>query len=132
MPLMKSKPLLVAATVLGCILVSTLAGVVWGQMIISTNSALGFVAWVLGFLCGYAAVILSRGHRGPVLQTAGVVATVWGVLVANYIPFFHHYKIEVGKKFGAMAVGAFWLLSKPVLDVYVESLPAILWTAGCG
>jgi hypothetical protein len=112
---------------LGAVLAAGLAGGLWAVLVIITTHPLGFGAWAIGLVAGFAVLVLARGSRGIVLQFFAALATVFGVFVGRYATFVHVLSEQLEKNYGSAAAEQVTPLSLETLEQFLLSLPD--WTA---
>lgn len=93
---------------------------IWVVIGILTNTEIGYVAIVLGFLAGRGARLGTGGLGGVSIQLMSAVVAVFGIVLAKYM-LVSHFEGTMGANY-AMAVGPTYLIS-PV--VFAELLPSV-------
>lgn len=68
----------------GGIIGALIGGAIWAAIVVLTDYEVGFMAWGLGLLCGWATVLASGRRKGLPLQIAAGVASVVGLVLARY------------------------------------------------
>jgi hypothetical protein len=84
----------------GALAAALVGGIVWGYVIIKTDYEVGFLAWGLGFVSGYAVLTLARGRRSVELQVIASVGAVLGIVIGKYVAYVHFFQDYVGATFG--------------------------------
>ena len=74
---------------IGALVGALLGSAIWAVVGIVTNSELGLVAIVVGFLAGGGALVGSGMKRGISFQVVGVAMAVIGILVGKYLLYYH-------------------------------------------
>lgn len=82
--------------VVGGLLAALAGGIIWGLVVIESGYELGFAAWGIGALAGFAVVYLARGSNAQ-LQIVAVLAAVLGILIGKYITFVHAIRLAFTK-----------------------------------
>lgn len=111
---------------IGGVLAAVVGGVIWGLIVIATGYVIGFMAWGIGLMCGFAVVLFSKGKRGVSFQVIAVLSSVLGVLVAKYFTFFHYLKESVAKEYGAEAASNISILSEKVIQFFIENIGSMV------
>jgi len=110
----------------GGLLAAVAGGAVWGVVAIATSYELGYLAWGLGVVSGYAVVYFAKGRRGIQLQAIAVAASVLGIVIGKYVTFFHYLRQVVEKRQGAEAAGSLSPFSESVLQIFLENISVML------
>ncbi|MBA2360999.1 MAG: hypothetical protein H0V79_08735 [Actinobacteria bacterium] len=76
-----------ALAVPAALLAAIAGGIAWGLIVKWTEYEVGIVAWGIGFLTGTAAVLATRGGKGPVLQAIAIVTALLGILLGKYLSY---------------------------------------------
>ena len=116
---------LVPATVAG-LLAAAIGGAAWAGIVILTDYEVGFVAWGIGALCGFAVAALAGNARGVPLQIIAVVASVLGIAAGKYVTFHHFLKAFVEEEAGAEAVAEMSLFSPEVIQIFTDNIGSML------
>jgi hypothetical protein len=77
--------------VLGALLTAVVGGAVWALIAILTNYEIGFVAWGIGGLAGYAVYYLTNKKVNAAHQVIAVIASLIGILLGKYSIFGYFY-----------------------------------------
>ncbi len=72
----------------GGLLAALFGGIAWGLLVLILGLELGIVAWLMGYLCGMAALGFSGGKRGPLMQLIAVATSLAGIMFGKYLSFF--------------------------------------------
>lgn len=94
---------------------------IWVVVGILTNTEIGYLAIILGFLAGRGARIGTGGLGGFSVQLMSAVIAVFGIVIAKYM-LVSHFEGTMGASY-AMAVGPTYLIS-PV--VFAELIPSVV------
>ena len=70
-------------------LAAVVGGAIWGLIVIATGYVIGFMAWGIGLICGFAVVLFSKGKKGVPLQVIAVLTSVLGIVIGKYFTFSH-------------------------------------------
>jgi len=111
---------------LGGILAAIVGGVIWGLIVIATGYVIGYMAWGIGLICGFAVVLFSKGKKGVPLQVIAVLTSILGITIGKYFTFFHYLKEAVEKEYGAEAVSNISILSERVIQFFVENIGSMV------
>ncbi len=115
-----------APALVGAVLASLIGGAIWGLIAIVTNHEIGYLAWGMGWLAGFAVVKLSRGKKGVPFQIIAVLSSLLGITLGKYITFVHFLKAEVLKEYGADAASQVTLLSLRIFSVFLDNITSML------
>jgi hypothetical protein len=83
----RSAAALYVPAILAGLVAAIAGGVAWGLIVKSTDYEIGFAAWGLGFLTGFAVLTATRGARGLPLQAIAIVCALLGILLGKYLAF---------------------------------------------
>jgi hypothetical protein len=84
----------------GPLAAAIVGGIVWGLVIAKTDYEVGFLAWGLGFISGYAVLTFTGGARGTELQMIAAVGGVLGIVIGKYVAYVHFFQDFVRTQFG--------------------------------
>ncbi|UCF20874.1 MAG: hypothetical protein JSU87_05565 [Gemmatimonadota bacterium] len=107
---------------LGGIAAAALGGFTWGLIVRFTGYAIGWVAWGIGLLAGFAVLIMAKGRKGVPLQLVAVTSAVLGIAVGKYLTFFYSLRDYVAEEYGVEAVTELSLFSAGVAQFFVDSI----------
>lgn len=99
-----------------------LGGVLWGWIAFGTGYEIGYVALGIGFICGFAVVLLSKGKKGVPFQIIALLTSILGIAVGKYTTFFFFFKEFVEKEYGLNAASHLTMFSGDTIQVFVESI----------
>lgn len=125
----------ILGAVIGGSLAAVVGGYIWALIVTATGFEVGYMAWGIGLLAGFAVLFLSHGKRGVPLQLIAVLASVFGIVVGKYFIFFHYVKEAVAEKYGAAAASSLSVVSEKVVQLFAEKIDVmlsgfdILWVA---
>ena len=122
----ESGQLPILPALLGGGLAAVVGGSIWGLIGILTGYVIGYMAWGIGVLSGYAVVLFSRGGRGIPLQVIAVLSSVLGIAIGKYSIFFHYAKKAVAKQHGEAVAANVSFLSEKVLQVFMHNIGSML------
>ena len=107
-------------------LATVVGGVIWGLIVIATGYVIGFMAWGIGLLSGFAVVLFSKGRRGTPLQIIAVLSSVLGIAVGKYVTFFHFFKEAILKKYGAEIASNVSIFSEEVIYIFIDGIGSMV------
>ena len=107
-------------------LAAVVGGVIWGLIVIATGYVIGFMAWGIGWLTGFAVVLFSRGRKGVPLQVIAVLSSVFGIVIGKYFTFFHYLKEGVTRKYGAEAASNLSIFSERAIQFFINNIGSML------
>lgn len=116
----------ILAALFGGGLAAVVGGVIWGLIVIATGYVIGFMAWGIGWLAGFAVVLFSKGRKGVPLQVIAVLSSVFGIVIGKYFTFFHYLKEEVTKKYGVGAAFNLSIFSERVIQFFIGNIGSML------
>lgn len=111
---------------IGAILASLIGGIIWGLIVIATNYEIGYMAWGMGWLAGFAVVKLSKGKKGFPFQVIAVLSSLFGITVGKYVTFYHFLKQAIIKEYGAEAEAVVTIFSGAVLQDFMDAIGSLL------
>jgi len=101
-------------------------GVIWGLIVIATGYEIGFMAWGIGLLSGFAVVFFSKGRRGIPLQIIAVLSSVLGIAVSKYVTFFHFFKEAILKKYAVEIASNVSIFSEEVIYIFIDGIGSMV------
>jgi len=116
----------VIPAVIGGVLAAIIGGAVWGVVAIATRYELGYLAWGLGFLSGFAVVFFAKGRRGLPLQLIAALSSILGIVIGKYVTFHYYLKEAAEKKYGAEVASNLSVVSDRVLQFFVQNISTML------
>ena len=125
----------IVPAVVGGLIAAIVGGVTWGLIVIGTGHEIGFMAWGMGWLGGFAVVFFSRGKKGDLLQLIAVLSSLLGILIGKYFIFFHYLKEEIAKQYGSEAASQIQIFSEKVMMYFIANIKSflsgydVLWVA---
>ncbi len=84
--------------IVGGVIAAIIGGVVWGFIVVKTEREIGYVAWGIGLLCGFAVVLLAGRKKGLPFQLIAVLASLLGILIGKYATFYMLLMQELAKE----------------------------------
>ena len=105
---------------------AVLGGGLWALIAIGTGYVIGFMAWGMGWLTGFAVLLFSRGKRGIPLQIISVISSVLGIAIGKYFIFFHYLKDEVTKQYGKEIASSISILMEEVIYDFIEGIGSMV------
>ncbi len=121
-----SGQLAILPALLGGGLAAAIGGGAWGLIVILTGYVIGYMAWGIGLLSGFAVVLFSHGQKGIPLQVIAVVASVMGIVVGKYTTFFHFVRKAVAKEHGDAIAANVSFLSEKTVQVFAQNIGSML------
>ena len=117
----------IVGALVGGLIAAIVGGVVWGFIVVKTEREIGYVAWGIGLLCGFAVVLFAGRKKGLPFQFIAVLASILGILIGKYATFFMLLKQELGN----LAEQGEAITQPSVLDpraimVFFQMLPEML------
>ena len=112
--------------IIGAGLSAVIGGIIWGLIVIATNYEIGFMAWGMGWLAGFAVVKLSKGKKGLPFQVIAVLSSLLGIFIGKYFTFHHFLKESVLKEYGADAASNVTILSGKVIEIFFDGIGSML------
>jgi hypothetical protein len=107
-------------------LAAVLGGGLWAFIAIGTGYVIGFMAWGMGWLTGFAVVLFSKGKRGIPLQIISVTSSVLGIAIGKYFIFFHYLKDEVTKQYGKEVASSISIFMEEVIYDFIEGIGSMV------
>jgi hypothetical protein len=123
------------AAVFGGLLAALVGGSIWALIAVKTDYEIGFAAWGIGALAGFAVVFFARGRKGLPLQVIAVAASLLGILLGKYGTYWWELKSAVEEQLGKEAAAQFSLFSSEVMRFFKQDFRAVfggydlLWVA---
>lgn len=110
----------------GGVLAALIGGGVWAAIVVLTDYEIGFIAWGIGALCGFAVVWFAKGRKGPPLQIVAVATSVFGIAVGKYLTFYYFLREAVLTEYSEEELEGFSVISTEVMQYFIESAPELL------
>lgn len=108
------------------LLSAIVGGIVWGLIVLATDYEIGYMAWGIGLLSGYAVLFAAGGKKGRPLQVTAVISSLLGILIGKYFVFYQALKNEVVKAYGAEAARNIKFYSSQVLGFFFDNIGSML------
>jgi len=112
--------------ILGGSLAAAVGGILWGWIAIGFQREIGFMAWGLGLLAGFAVVWFSKGRKGVPLQVIAVISSILGIAVGKYTLWYHYAKAAIEKTYGSQAAAELSLFSEKMLQLFIERIGSMV------
>lgn len=112
--------------ILGAILAAVVGGILWGVITTATDHEIGFMAWGMGWLAGFAVVKLSGGKKGLPFQIIAVASSIAGILIGKFFSFEHALHEEVLKHYGGEVASSVTVFSGKVVSIFFENFGSML------
>lgn len=94
------------------------AGIVWGLIVWQTGYEIGFAAWGVGLLAGYAVLLTTGGRKSRVLQVIAVVSSLLGILIGKYLTIFFVARDQLNGDLGILDPGLIEYIRANPRDVF--------------
>lgn len=112
---------------LGGIGASIISGILWGLLAVKSGYEVGYAAWGIGLLTGFAVLIFSGGRRGLPLQMVSAGCSFIGVALGKYMVFYYAAKeIVLAQPGGAEAAANMTPISPAAVAFFIQNLNAML------
>jgi hypothetical protein len=118
----QAMPLRILQGAVGGLLGAIVGGIIWGLILQLTEYEVGYVAWGIGLLCGWAVGFFSSKGKGTIFQLIAVFFSVFGILIGKYYGFFIFLKEYITLDYGAEAAAEVSIFSLDVILLFVEYL----------
>jgi len=112
--------------IVGGLFAAAIGGALWGFIVVKTDHEIGFMAWGIGWLCGFAVLLLSGRRKGLPFQSLAVLAGILGIAVGKYATFFMVVRKLVLEKHGAEIASKITVLSPGAIVAFLHALPKLL------
>jgi hypothetical protein len=112
--------------ILGGGVAALVGGALWALIVAGTGYVIGYMAWGIGLLAGFAVMYSAGGRRGVPLQILAVGASVLGITLGKYFAFSYFLKQAIAQRQGAEIAARIPLASKGLILVFVNALPKML------
>jgi hypothetical protein len=112
--------------ILGGGVAALVGGTLWALIVAGTGYVIGYMAWGIGLLAGFAVMYSAGGRRGVPLQILAVGASVLGITLGKYFTFSYFLKQAIAQRQGAEIAARFPIVSKGLILVFVNALPKML------
>ncbi|UCC71566.1 MAG: hypothetical protein JSV86_14410 [Gemmatimonadota bacterium] len=107
-------------------LAAVAGGLIWGLIAVTTGYEIGWIAWGVGLLAGWGVLMFARGRKGLPLQLVAVTSAALGIFIGKYFTFYSALKMYVAEEYGAEAVTQMSMLSPGVVQIFGESVGAMM------
>ncbi len=112
--------------IIGGLVAAAIGGALWGFIVIKTDHEIGVMAWGIGWLCGFAVLLLSGRRKGLPFQLTAVLASILGIAVGKYAAFYMVVKKLVLEKHGAEIASKVTVLSPGAIVAFLHMLPKLI------
>jgi hypothetical protein len=119
-------PLRILQGAVGGLLGAVVGGIVWGLIFQFTEYEVGYVAWGIGLLCGWAVGYFSLGGRGLIFQLIAIFSSVFGIFLGKYYIYYVILKEYVKEDYGAEYASEITIFSLDTFDFFMESVTELL------
>jgi len=110
----------------GALAAALVGGIIWGYVIIKTDYEVGFLAWGLGFIAGYAVLTLAGGRRSIELQLIASVGAVLGIVIGKYVAYVHFFQDYVRATFGEEFASRVSYFDTQIVRYFVDDFTSLL------
>ncbi len=117
---------LIIAASIGSLIAALIGGVLWGFLVNATGYEIGFMAWAVGVMCGFASMWSAKGRKGRAIQTIAIVSSLIGIIVGKYVTFFYLLRDVVIGKYGVDAASKIAVLSWKAIYSFITNLGAVV------
>jgi len=107
-------------------LAALVGGGLWALIATGTGYVIGFMAWGMGWLTGFAVVLFSKGKKGVLLQIISVISSILGILIGKYFIFFHYLKDAIAKQYGREIASTISIFTKEVIYDFIEGIGSMV------
>jgi hypothetical protein len=117
--------------ILAGLVAAVAGGVAWGLIIKWTDYEVGFVAWGIGFLTGFAVLTATRGSRGLPFQAIAIVFALLGIVLGKYLGFV--WALQEAAEDAGVAI-SLPIFSSDTINLFFDELDEVfglfdlLWT----
>ena len=110
----------IRAAMLGGLLAAIAGGICWTIIAVVTDYEIGFAAWGMGLLCGWAVVKAAGGPGGFALQWIACDSAVLGIILGKYGIVGYYVQKEL---FGEVTLDGY--LSTEMVATFIAVLPEL-------
>lgn len=111
--------------IVGGIIAAIVTGIVWALIVVVTDYELGFAAWGVGLVCGFATILFGRGS-GVQFQVIAVVTSIVGILIGKYGIYYYYLKQYLIGEYGEEALVGFSLFSSDVAIDFASAISSMV------
>ena len=128
-------PAALVPAIVGGLVAALVGAAAWAAIVVMTDYEIGFAAWGIGFLAGFAVVFFARGRKGLPLQVIAVAASIVGILLGKYASYVYVLKDVAREEAGEEAAAQVSLFSGETFRFFREDLDLVfsgfdlLWIA---
>lgn len=106
----------------GGLIAAVIGGAIWGLIVDLTGYEIGYIAWGIGLLSGFAVLTASLGSKGPLFQVVAVASSILGIFIGKYYSFYAIFKDLLEEDFGAEVAAELSLFDLDFFQIFLESL----------
>jgi hypothetical protein len=110
----------------GALAAAIVGGIVWGMVIVKTDYEVGFLAWGLGFVSGYAVLTFTGGARGTELQMIAAAGGVLGIVIGKYVAYVHFFQDFVRAQLGDEVAAQVSYFDTQVVRFFFDDFTSLL------
>ena len=110
----------------GALAAAIVGGIVWGLVIVETDYEVGFLAWGLGFVSGYAVLTFTRGARGTELQLIAAAGGVLGIVIGKYVAYVHFFQDFVRAQLGDDVASRVSYFDTQIVRFFLDDFTSLL------
>ena len=118
-------PSALVPAIVGGLLAALVGAAAWAAIVVLTDYEIGFAAWGIGFLAGFAVVLFTRGRKGLPLQVIAVAASILGILLGKYASYVYILKDVAREEAGEEAAADVSLFSSEVFGFFMEDFDVV-------
>ena len=107
--------------IVGGVLAALIGGLIWGYVVKLTGYEIGYMAWGIGVLCGFAVLLFAGGKKGLPLQIIAVLCSVLGIALGQYASFVFELR-AYGAEHGMPQLAEVPFFSVPVFKLFLSAL----------
>ena len=101
-------------------------GLAWAVVVALTEYEIGYLAWGIGLLSGFAVMLASRGKKGLPLQVIAVLSSITGIVIGKYGTFFYWVRESVREDYGAEAAADLSAFSAYMIQVFLQEIGSMV------
>jgi hypothetical protein len=107
-------------------LAALVGGLLWALIVAITEYEIGYLAWGIGLLSGFAVMFAARGRKGLPLQVIAVVSSIAGIVIGKYGTFFYWVRESVREEYGAEAAADISVFSAYTIQVFLQEIGSMV------
>ncbi len=117
---------LIVVALIVSLIAALIGGTIWGFLVNVTGYDIGFMAWAVGVLCGFASIRAARVRGGVAFQVTAVVSSLVGILAGKYVMFFYIYRDALISVNGINAASKLNIFSGQVIRLFPGNVGAVV------